>query len=436
MSQKKASDFRYNTGETKVPWAAVGENYNTEDIIALLGFLVQKKGEGYDEAFATASKAVEELGKYGRPPGKLSLAGNVAELEEKAAKYLDTKYVSFVTNATHGFEMALKYVNLGPGDEVIVPAITFAATMAYPLGVGAKVVFADVDPRTINMDPKDVERKITKRTKAIIPVHIGGWPVDMDPIMELAKKHNIVVIEDAAHAYGGMYKGKRLGTIGDFGAFSFHEVKNVTSFGEGGLLVCTNEFGEKLSMARFLGLDFSRKIDNWLYDVSALQGKFGWFAAGNYSTTEIQAFGLIRQMGRIDKILENRRHNAEYLTKRLSINDAIIPQLLDTDEIQGTHHLYLLQIDPDKAKGNIQVFKKKLDERGITNIPHFGPLYKFDVLKKLGYDTKEIERSCPNAEDVFNNRFTHLPIYGLSKEQLDYMADTILDVVAEMQEGK
>jgi len=436
MSQKKASDFRYNTGETKVPWAAVGENYNTEDIMALLGFLMQKKSEGYDEAFATVKKAVEELNKYGKPPGKLSLAGNVAELEEAAAKYLDTKYVSFITNATHGFEMALKYVNLGPGDEVIVPAITFAATMAYPLGVGAKVVFADVDPRTVNMDPKDVERKITKKTKAIIPVHIGGWPVDMDPIMEFGKKHDIMVLEDAAHAFGGVYKGKKLGTIGDFGAFSFHEVKNVTSFGEGGLLVCTNAFGEYLPMERFCGLDFSRKIENWLYDVSALPGKYGWFAAGNYSSTEVQALGLIRQMGRIDAIIENRRKSAEYLTKRLSVNDAVIPQLLDTDEIKSTHHLYLLQVDPAKANGNIQILKKKLDDRGITNIPHFGPLYKFDVLKKLGYDTKAIEKSCPNTEEVFNNRFTHLPIYGLSKEQLDYMADTILESVAEMQEGK
>jgi dTDP-4-amino-4,6-dideoxygalactose transaminase len=189
-------------------------------------------------------------------------------------------------------------------------------------------------------------------------------------------------------------------------------------------------------MERFCGLDFSRKIENWLYDVSALPGKYGWFAAGNYSSTEVQALGLIRQMGRIDAIIENRRKSAEYLTKRLSVNDAVIPQLLDTDEIKSTHHLYLLQVDPAKANGNIQILKKKLDDRGITNIPHFGPLYKFDVLKKLGYDTKAIEKSCPNTEEVFNNRFTHLPIYGLSKEQLDYMADTILESVAEMQEGK
>lgn len=436
MSEKKVSDFRYNTGETKVPWAAVGENYNTEDILSLLQFLIQKDSDGYDEAFAEVAKAVKQVSKYGRPPGKLSLAGKVSELEEAVAKYLSAKYVSFVTNATAGFEIALKYVNLGPGDEVIVPAITFAATMAYPLGCGAKVVFADVDPRTINMDPKDVEKKITKRTKAIIPVHIGGWPVDMDPIMELAQKHDIMVLEDAAHAFGGVYKGKKIGTIGHFGSFSFHEVKNVTSFGEGGVLVCTLPFGEYLPMARFVGLDFSRKIDNWLYDVSALPGKFGWYATGNYSTTEIQALGLIRQMSRVDQIIETRRKNAEYLTNRLVENDAIIPQLLDNDEIKGTHHLYLLQIDPKKANGNIQVLKKKLEDRGITNIPHFGPLYKFDILKKLGYDTKKIEKSCPVTEELFNNRFTHLPLYGLSQDQLTYMADNILEAVAEMQAGK
>ncbi len=436
MSDKKASDFRYNTGETRVPWAAVGENYNVEDIMALLSFLIQEDGQGYAKALKEVEKAIIELNKHGKPPGKLSLASNVAKLEAIIGEYLEAKYVAFVTNATHGFEMAFKWANLGPGDEVIVPSITFVATMLYPLGVGAKVVFADVDPRTINMCPQDVERKITKKTKAIVPVHIGGWPVDMDPIMELARKHDIMVLEDAAHGFGGIYKGKRLGTIGDFGAFSFHEVKNITSFGEGGILVCTNDYGEYLPTARFCGLDLSRKIDNWLYDVAALPGKYGWFATGNYSTTEIQALGLIGQMGRVDAIIEQRRKNAEYLTGRFAENDAIIPQLLDSDEIKGTYHLYLLQIDPAKAGGNIQLLKAKLEERGITNIPHFGPLYKFDLLKKLGYDTQAIEETCPNTEEVFNNRFTHLPVYGLTQDQLDYMADAVLDAVAEMQTGK
>ncbi len=436
MPEKKASDFRYNTGESKVPWAAVGENYNVDDILDVVRFLIQKEDPRYDEVFSRVASDIAELSAFGRAPGKLSLGENVGTLEEKINAYLNAKHSIFVTNATAGFEIGLRYANLAPGDEVIVPAITFCATQSYALGLGAKVVFADVDPRTVNMDPADVERKITKKTKVIMPVHIGGWPVDMEPIMALAKKHDLLVIEDAAHAFGGVYKGKKLGTIGHFGSFSFHEVKNITSFGEGGVLTSNLPFGEELKKARFLGLDLSKKIKNWLYDVVALDGKAGPFVAQNCSSTEIQALGLLRQLDRVEDIIRIRRKNAEYLSNRFAENDAIIPQLLDTEDIKATYHLYLLQIDPARAKGTVQDLKRKLEARGITNIPHFAPLYKFDVVRKMGYDTEAIERSCPNAEEVFNNRFTHLPLYGLDEAQVSYMADAVLESVAEIQQGK
>ena len=226
------------------------------------------------------------------------------------------------------------------------------------------------------------------------------------------------------------------GTIGDFGSYSFHEVKNITSFGEGGIITSRLPFSEDLKKARFLGLDISKKIKNWLYDVIALKGKYAGFAANNSSATEIQAIGLINQLDRVREIIAERRKNAEYLTGRFANNDAIIPQLLDTDDIQSTHHLYLLQIDPEKAGGDIQLLKKKLGDRGITNIPHFAPLYKFQIMKDLGYDTAEIEKTCPNAEKVFSTRFTHLPVYRLSSEQIEYMADGVLESVEEMQKGK
>ncbi len=168
----------------------------------------------------------------------------------------------------------------------------------------------------------------------------------------------------------------------------------------------------------------------------ALQGKYGMFPGHNSSSTEIQAIGLLRQLERIGDINKKRKEAAEYLGRRFEESDAIIPQLLDTDDIQSTYHLYLLQIDPEKAGGDIQDLKKKLEEKGITNIPHFAPLYKFDVVKSLGYNTDAIEKSCPVAEEVFNHRFTHLPLYGLSREQLDYMADSILESVDEMQRDK
>ena len=181
--KKKASDFRYNTGETRVPWPAVGENYNAADLMKVIEFMMQGQGEEYDNALKAVADKIYDLDKVSRAPGKLSLDVHVQAAEEACDKYLGTENSLFVTNATAGFEIAYKYANIGPGDEVIVPAITFIATMAYPLSVGAKLVFCDVDPRTLNMDPADLERKITDKTRMIVPVDIGGYPCDLDPIM-------------------------------------------------------------------------------------------------------------------------------------------------------------------------------------------------------------------------------------------------------------
>ena len=436
MEKKKASDFRYNTGETKVPWAAVGENYNAEDLMTIIRFMMKGKGADYEKAIAAVEKDVYALDKVAVPPAKLSLDVEVAKAENMCDEYLHTKGSTFLTNCTAGFEIACKYTGLKPGDEVIVPAITFAATMAYPLSIGCKLVFADVDPITLNMDPKDVAKKITDKTKMIIPVHIGGYPVDMDPILELAKQHDIVVLEDAAHGFGGEYKHRKLGTIGDFGSFSFHEVKNITSFGEGGIL-CSNvtEFLPEMRRARFLGTDFTKHIKDWLYEVTSIQGKRGPFVATNFSTTEIQGLGLQLQIARNDQIMKARRDAAAYLNSRLEGCDALRVQDLGNDDIVPTFHLYQLQIDPEKAGGDVQLFKKKIGEKGVTQIAHFGPLYRFAILKDYGYDEDAIAATCPVCEEVFYRRFTHFPIYGLTKEQLAYMADSILEAVDEMKRG-
>jgi len=432
---KKTIDFRYNTGSSAVPWAAVGENYSAQDILDVVEFLMQGEGDTYTIALAKVKNALTELAVVGKAPGKLSLGEKVSQLEKELDEYLGVEESTFVTNATAGFEIAFRYANLKEGDEVLIPAITFIATMAYPLAVGAKVVFVDVDPETLNMDPKDMERKITDRTKMVIPVHIGGYPVDMDPVMELAEKHDLVVLEDAAHGFGGTYKGRQLGTIGHFGAYSFHEVKNITSFGEGGVLVSTLPFRKDLKKARFLGLDMSTAIKDWLYDVTALEGKEGYFAANNSSSTELQAVGLLSQMSRYEEILAIRKRNVLYLNERLAGCDAVKTQPIGRDGSEPTYHLYLLQIDPEKAGADIRVLRKKLAEKSVTTIPHFAPLYKFTIMKQLGYDQAAEELACPVAEDVFYHKFTHLPVYGLSKDQLDYMADAVLASIDEMQKG-
>lgn len=440
MSRKKAaSDFRYNTGEAKIPWAAVGEPVREQDVLETVRFLLPVSEGGrqaYARSFRKVAAGIRELRAHAKYAGKLTLGNEVKSLENKVAGFLKAKHALFVTNATAGFEIAYKLAGLKPGDEVIAPAITFIATIAYPLSIGAKVVLADVEPRTLNMDPRDVARKITSKTRIIFPVHIGGYPADMNAIMRLARPRNITVIEDAAHAFGAKYHGKMIGTIGHFGAFSFHEVKNVTAFGEGGILVTNLPCGSEFAKSRFLGLDLSRKIKNWLYDVVAIKGLRGYSVAGNYSATEIQALGLSQQIGRMGAIIAKRRAAAAYLNKRFSRVAGIITPPGDTADIKSTHHLYLLQIDPDKAGGDVQALKAKLMAKGIVNIPHFGPLYKFSVMRRMGYDTRAIEKTCPVTEEVFNRRFTHLPLYDFTRQQLAYMADAVIAAVNEMKANR
>ena len=189
---KKNTDFRYNTGDTKVPWAAVGENYNADDLMAIVKFLMQGSGADYDAAYEKVKEAVYALSDLSTPPGKLSLATKVEECEAAIDAYLGTSGSMFLTNCTAGFQIAEKYIGIGPGDEVIVPAISFIATMAYPMEVGCKLVFCDIDPRTVNLDPNDLENKITPRTKMIIPVHIGGYPVEL-PAVPFQNRPNIAV---------------------------------------------------------------------------------------------------------------------------------------------------------------------------------------------------------------------------------------------------
>ena len=437
---KETSDFRYNTGNTKVPWAAVGENYNAQDVMEFVKFLMNGKGKEYSAALKEVGAAVAKLSKVSTPPGKLSMGDKVAEVEKMVDKYLGVEEGSslFVSNCTAALELGYRYAGVGPGDEVIVPANTFIATVAYPLSVGAKLVFADVDPKTVNIDPKDIERKITKKTKIIVPVHIGGYPCDMDAIMKIAKKHDLVVMEDAAHGFGGEYKGRKLGTIGHFGCFSFHEVKNCTSLGEGGVFVSNvKDYRGEARRARFLGVDFSSKIKNWLYNISLIKGKGDvvYQASNNASVTEIQAIALMQQIKRYGKVIAERKREASYMTKRLAKIPGIMAQDLGNDKIKPTFHLYQLQIDPKVVGGDVQTLKAKLEAKGVTNIPHFGPIYRFSAAIGSGFNEKKIAKTCPVTEYVFDKCYTHLPIYGLSKDQLKFMADAIIESVDEMKRG-
>jgi len=440
MHRKRSggADFRYDTGATKVGWPAVGEVMRVDDIMRAIEFLVPQGAAdeaAYCRQLARVRGAVDSLCRVGGAATKLTLGSQVKQTEDAARQYLGVKHAVLLTNATAGFEIAYKMAGLQPGDEVIVPAITFIATIVYPLSIGVKVVLADLDRQTINLDPADVARKITPRTRMVVPVHIGGWPVEMAPIMRLARRHGLVVLEDAAHAFGAVYRGRKAGTIGHFGAYSFHEVKNITAFGEGGLLVSNTKYGQQFAKSRFVGLDLSLQIPNWLYDVTAIEGMRGAFVAGNHSATEIQAVALRSQMRRNDRIIAARRQVAAALNRRFARVPGICGTPMDHGATKGTHHLYQLQVDPDVLGANVQDLKRKLTERGVTQIPHFAPLYKFQILRQLGYDTAAVQESCPVCEDLFSNRFTHLPIYGLTREQMKYLGDAVIESVGELRRG-
>lgn len=434
------NDFRYGVGASKVPWAAVGEFYNGADVKQFVKFLLPNTigNDGYDAAYAKVCADIEGLAAVAGKATKLTVGNHVNAAEEAAKKAYNAKYALMTSCWTAGMEIGYKLSGLKAGDEVIMPALTFIATMAYPLSIGAKIVFADVDPRTLNLDPADVARKITPKTKMIVPVHLGGCPVDMDPIMELANKHGIFVMEDAAHGMGAYYKGRALGTIGHFGGFSLHEVKNITSMGEGGILFTSEDYaGKQLALARFLGLDTTHQIKDWLYDIAPLHDRFGNLQiAGNCCVTEVQALGMELQMARLKEIIAMRRKAAEYTNAVVAEEDGILPEVADTAETFGSHHLYLLRIDPKKVGGDIMQLAKKLQQKGLTNITHFGPMYRFDIMRQLGYDENAIAATCPVTEKMFYTSYTHLPIYNLTQDQIEYQAHAIVEAVREMKAGK
>ena len=230
----------------------------------------------------------------------------VKEFEGKFAAYQGAKYGVAVTSGTTALEIALRAANIGARDEVIVPAYTFSATAAAVLQVNALPVFADIDPSNYTLDPRRVEETITDRTKAIIPVHIGGCPANMDSIIKIANRNNLMTIEDACQSWGAEWKGRRVGAIGNLGAFSFQSSKNITS-GEGGIITTNDKELYELCWSYH---NCGRTLEGPQYEHELL--------GFNYRMTEFQAAVLLVQLSRLDEQTKTRNENASYLSKELS----------------------------------------------------------------------------------------------------------------------
>lgn len=352
--------------------------------------------------------------------GWLTMGKKTIEFEKRFAGYVGCRNAVAVNSATSALHLALLVAGVGAGDEVIIPADTFVATAEAVKYLGAVPVLADVERGTHCMDPRDCEKRMSPRTKAIIPVHIGGTPCDMDPITELARGRGIAVIEDAAHSLPARYKGRMIGTIGDVTCFSFYATKTITT-GEGGMLATErDDWADRFRNLRLHGIgkdSWNRYSDegSWTYDVADLGYK--------YNMTDIAAALGCAQLARCDWMHGERVRMAKRYSEGLASVDGLIPY----PQMPGracAWHLYPLKLELDALRLNRDRFIAELKEKGIGTSVHFIPLYRFSYYRRLGYKAA----SYPASEWIFE-RVLSLPIFpGMSDEELSYVIECVVDL--------
>lgn len=339
----------------------------------------------------------------------LTCGPKITELEKKLCELTGAKYAVVCSNDTAALHIACMAAGVSDGDEVITTPITFLASANCALYCGAKPVFADIDEKTYNMDPKAMEQAITPKTKAVVAVDYTGQVVDLDAIMEICHRNNIVVIEDAAHSIGTKYKGKPVGSIADMTTFSFHPVKTVTS-GEGGAVLTDNEeLYRKLLLHRSHGMtreqsQMTRESEGgWYYQMIDM----GY----NYRMTDMQAALLISQLDKLPMFSARRKE----IVARYNEAFAKLPELVVQEELEGsdsTRHLYILRINPEKLSIDRKQFFDAMAAENIMCNVHYIPIYLQPYYEKLGYK----HGLCPKAEKLYQEMMS-LPLYYAMSDQ-------------------
>ncbi|MEC4749599.1 DegT/DnrJ/EryC1/StrS family aminotransferase [Methylomicrobium sp. Wu6] len=331
---------------------------------------------------------------------QFTLGSEVAAFENEFADYCQAQHGIGVNTGTSALHLALLAAGIGPNDEVITVPFTFVATVAAIYYTGAKPVFVDIDPRTFTIDVKSIEAAITDKTKAILPVHLYGQPADMDPILEIAKKYNLIVIEDAAQAHGAEYKGKRVGSIGDMGCFSFYPGKNLGAYGEGGMVVTDNA-------------EYTRTI-RMLRDWGAEQKYHHVLKGYNFRLEGIQGAVLRVKLRHLEAWTEARRTVAVYYNELLSGSGVPTPK-----EMSYARHVYHIYAIRTKQRSQWQ---QVLQAKGIQTGIHYPiPVHLLPAYADLGYIRGDFPHSEQAADEVLS-----LPMFPeLTRAQCEDVCEAI-----------
>ena len=347
--------------------------------------------------------------------GVLSIGPKIKAFEKNFAEFIGVKYACAVSSGTAGLHLTMIAAGIKKGDEVITSPFSFIASANSILYMGAKPVFADIDPATYNIDPAKIEEKITKKTKAILAVHIFGQPADMDPIIKIAKKHNLKIIEDACESIGASYKGKKAGTFGESAVFAFYPNKQITT-GEGGMIVTDDEKLIKL----FRSLRDQGRSENmqWLD-----HDHLGY----NYRMDELSAAVGLAQLEKIDFLIKERQKIAGWYNKLLSKHPELFQIPAEKKGNIHTRFLYVVLLKNKSGRERDEIIGE-MASAGISTKPYFPSIHFFNFYKKL-FDHKVGDFSI--SESV-SNRALALPFYiGLKEPDVKHICDKLVKIINE-----